>query len=515
MRVSEVLSGSVETFLEMAPEMQNHVDCGENPHKVTKSQVGLGNVTDEKQATEKDFLSHKSAPILDHPAASVTTEKLKDGAVTGEKIADGAVGDAKIKTDSITPRCFVPEFRDLVASKMNKEEGMGLSQNSFTDAEKTKLGAISLKDGEGLTVDTASLVLKSAPLRLRSAGSELIFKEELERAENEEFSEVYTVTEDPYYGSTRIAGRDASGIYKVYSINRLGRIDRFYGSANTECFCAHDAILYFAETDGEKILLRHLDVSTPVVTTLSVKRTPVTRVQDVFVLDDRIVVLYMGGTSDSTLFVESFTREGEHEWEFITHTARIKDHEDTEMYDRRFRRAVMERDNLYIAPVLDTTHPYAVLRVNRDGELTGKYMPLTSFTNAREVLMDLTVYDGHIYAFKPSGHIYKIQPETGMIYTSFCDGAVLGGIRGLSVSEGGDVSVLVQAYKTGTQYFYKIPQKAIGKPVRQYPEMILKKEMDRDYLFYCRTKLGHEFVRLEETAVISHIYTDADTYEIL
>ncbi len=515
MRVSEVLSGSIETFLKMTPEIESHLNDGENPHKVTKSQVGLGNVTNEKQCAEKDFHAHKSAPVLDHPAASVTTEKLKDGAVTGEKIADGTIDDKKIKTDSILPRCLVPAFRDLVVSKMDKVEGMGLSQNSFTNEEKAKLGAISVKDGEGLMVDTTSLVLKGAPLRLKKTGVELVSEGEVERAANEEFSELYTVTEDPNYGSTYIAGRDENGIYKVYRIGRSGKIDRFYGTANTECFCAHNTILYFAETDGKNIILRHLDVSTPMVTTLSVKHTPVTRVQDVFVMGDRIIVIYMGGTSDSSLFVESITHEGESEWEFVTHTARLANHEGTEMYDRRFRRAVMEGDDLYVAPVLDTSHPYAVLRLSRDGELTGKYMPLTSFTRPQEVLMDILVYDGHLYGFKPSGCIYKIETESGRMYGSFCEDAALGGIRGLSVGEDGDVTFLVQGYNTGIQYFYKFTEKSIGKPMLAYPTQFFQKDMDREFLFYYRTKRGHEFFRLDGTTVISHVYTDADTYEIL
>ena len=40
--------------------------------------------------------AHRSAPVLDHPDGSVTTDKLADGAVTSTKLADGAVTAAKL-----------------------------------------------------------------------------------------------------------------------------------------------------------------------------------------------------------------------------------------------------------------------------------------------------------------------------------------------------------------------------------------------------------------------------------
>ena len=165
MRVSEVLSGSVEAFLSLSPETRAHLDDRNNPHKITKEQVGLGSVTDDKQATENDFKAHKSAPVLEHADGSVTAEKLANGAVTAEKIAMEAVAAPSIQNGSIGEEKLEDALRKKLAAKVDKAEGMGLSEENFTKGEKAKLGAIRVTDGE-IALQTENLVLKSMPLSL-------------------------------------------------------------------------------------------------------------------------------------------------------------------------------------------------------------------------------------------------------------------------------------------------------------------------------------------------------------
>lgn len=66
-------------------EMGAHMLSTENPHSVTKAQVGLGNVLDIKQATEVDFLAHQNNTANPH---NVTTAQI--GAVpTSRQIVAG------------------------------------------------------------------------------------------------------------------------------------------------------------------------------------------------------------------------------------------------------------------------------------------------------------------------------------------------------------------------------------------------------------------------------------------
>ena len=55
----ELLKGAINKFLDLAPEFQRHAVSGENPHAVTKSQVGLGNLKNEEQATKTEFLKEQ------------------------------------------------------------------------------------------------------------------------------------------------------------------------------------------------------------------------------------------------------------------------------------------------------------------------------------------------------------------------------------------------------------------------------------------------------------------------
>ena len=184
MRVSELLNEGVKQFLENLPSMQDHMADTQNPHAVTKEDVGLSKVTNDLQAKDTDFRSHKHAAILDHPAGSVTAEKLASFSVTAEKLAKGAVGGDALKRGCVTEAHLDEPLRTKISEKVDKEDGMGLSKNSFTDAEKNKLALLTLSAGDTLTVDTGAMLLKSEPLRLIETGKEYRMGEEETLAQN-------------------------------------------------------------------------------------------------------------------------------------------------------------------------------------------------------------------------------------------------------------------------------------------------------------------------------------------
>ena len=89
---------TVQTPLDAAG---THAADKTNPHAVTKTQVGLGNVDNVKQATKQEFDAHREAVKLDHPDGSVTTDKLADEAVVEGKIGSGAVTTAKLGASAV------------------------------------------------------------------------------------------------------------------------------------------------------------------------------------------------------------------------------------------------------------------------------------------------------------------------------------------------------------------------------------------------------------------------------
>lgn len=515
MRVSEVLSGSVETFLTLAPEMQDHLDSAENPHKVTKKQVGLGNVTDEKQATDADFRSHKTAPVLDHPAASVTTEKLQNGAVTQEKIADGAVGSAALQKGSVENTHLHEVVRNKIDGKVDKVEGMGLSHNSFTDAEKAKLGAIAVTDGAQLQVDTEALVLKSKPLCLKKTGTRLIKEKERVLVPPNVIEQLLTATTDLQSGMTYVIGQKSSDILAVYFVKDGVMLKRHYATDRDVCQYVDKDTVYFGELQGGYANIKKFDGTASPWKQFAVKVSSATTLQDFHVLEDRVVLIYTCDANEGEMHVESFALDGSREWEYVTGSVLREAYADTDVYTRRFPKSVMVGDELYFAPVLDSISGHAALRLDRNGNCTGKYMPITNYTVETDVLSGLTFSGGSLYGFISEGYLVRIDTQTEKVYKAYCEGTEGGTLLGLQVGRGEKVAFYVENADTGVKRLYQIDGKTVTMEKDMFPPAELMADMDESYESFCITNEGYEFLRYETDGVNGYVYQGADTFSVL
>ncbi|APD09759.1 hypothetical protein [Thermus brockianus] len=65
--------------------------------------AGLANRVGALEANQggTTLSAHRTAPVLDHPDGSVTTDKLADGSVTTAKLANGAVNGAKLAPGAV------------------------------------------------------------------------------------------------------------------------------------------------------------------------------------------------------------------------------------------------------------------------------------------------------------------------------------------------------------------------------------------------------------------------------
>ena len=92
-KVSESLNGAIENFLEVTPEVISHMADKDNPHAVTKEQVGLSALKNEEQATKAEFNGHKENKQNPH---AVTKEQIGLSLVKNEEQATAAEFQAHI-----------------------------------------------------------------------------------------------------------------------------------------------------------------------------------------------------------------------------------------------------------------------------------------------------------------------------------------------------------------------------------------------------------------------------------
>ena len=80
----EDMGKNIDEFLKFAPKVAEHIENDENPHGVSKKQVGLSEVENKKQATKEEFEAFKSRKDNPH---SVTKEQVGLSKVKNEEQA--------------------------------------------------------------------------------------------------------------------------------------------------------------------------------------------------------------------------------------------------------------------------------------------------------------------------------------------------------------------------------------------------------------------------------------------
>ena len=128
-KISEILDSAVESFLEITPNITSHMDNSENPHGVTKSQVGLGNVDNAKQASKTEFDSH-------------TGNKANPHGVTKSQVGLGNVDNAKQASKT--------EFDSHVAGTASKHSASDIVYDSSSGKSvKDQILSMQLNAGQG------------------------------------------------------------------------------------------------------------------------------------------------------------------------------------------------------------------------------------------------------------------------------------------------------------------------------------------------------------------------------
>ena len=97
-------------------QIQSHINDVKNPHAVTKTQIGLDNVTNDKQATKLEFVGHKADYANPHNVTAEQTGSYHQGnkniakkdlskyqTVKSGKDAEGMFTVIEYKTKETTP----------------------------------------------------------------------------------------------------------------------------------------------------------------------------------------------------------------------------------------------------------------------------------------------------------------------------------------------------------------------------------------------------------------------------
>ncbi len=526
MRVSEILNEGVEQFLDLAPSIESHMENTDNPHGVTKEKIGLGNVTDDLQAKDTDFRSHKEAAVLDHPAGSVTADKLAPGAVTAEKLAAGAVGSGALAKGCVADEALSSAVKRTISGKVDKVNGMGLSQNSFTDAEKAKLEAITVVDEEQHTLDTAKLVLNTLPLRLTKAGMDYTYGGE--RVEVSDIKSLITVETDRANNELCIVYWDTNDVYTLrwYKASSTSGWKWFTIKApeNTVCHLRREGQVYFAIQDGSTVTIQnaYCDEASKgnytVYGTFTLSQTGTLDVRHIFADKTGVRILYLkDGSGYTVLYVDSFNKEdGALLWKYnLSMRHRSYYTGNTTVYNRRFRSAVWDEaeGNIYIATVLPAGKTQGIIRLGAEGTVTKEYAPILLNNAITYISQDLARVKGKLYAFKSTA-LYRYDPETAREDCVWIGETAQ--IRGFDVDDNGIMHLLTERTNGQTALHMAQVDKE-GKTMYYPPAGSCKKVIEGKYLLARYTPEGVRLYSIPEgtTELVSHLYVPTDVYTVL
>ena len=99
----------LETVIGAQLKVDTHANKKDNPHGVTKTQVGLGNVEDIKQASKVEFNSHASNSDIHVTAGEKSVWSAKETPEGAQIKATKALTDAKLYTDAEIKKIVIPE----------------------------------------------------------------------------------------------------------------------------------------------------------------------------------------------------------------------------------------------------------------------------------------------------------------------------------------------------------------------------------------------------------------------
>lgn len=133
--------------------LESHIDSENNPHKVTKAQVGLGNA---------DNTSDMDKPVSTAVQAALAMK------------ADKAAYEAH---DGDDVRHITEQERTAWNGKVDGEPGKGLTEENYSAAEKDKLAAIEDKANRYVHPDShpASMIAQSAECRFATDAEKAVW----------------------------------------------------------------------------------------------------------------------------------------------------------------------------------------------------------------------------------------------------------------------------------------------------------------------------------------------------
>lgn len=150
----EVLSTAFGKLSKAVLELISHIGNKSNPHSVTKAQIGLGNVenvsTNDQTPTYSDTTT--LATLVSGEKLNVSLQKIKLAITTlishvantsnPHSVTKTQVGLGNVDNTSDTNKPVSTAQQTALNTKVDKVSGMGLSSNDYTAAEKTKLAGI-------------------------------------------------------------------------------------------------------------------------------------------------------------------------------------------------------------------------------------------------------------------------------------------------------------------------------------------------------------------------------------
>ncbi|MDD6308217.1 MAG: hypothetical protein PUB07_02535 [Clostridia bacterium] len=506
MKVSEALQKGVEDFLTLTPQATAHMESHENPHAVTAAQVGLGEIINERQATAAELSAHQNASTMPHVAGSVKTAHLDDGVVTSAKLSNdaviaekialgavtekkiayhavkedklgdtsvstrvlknGAVTENKIAADAVSMPCLAPALRKYIEGKVDKVDGLGLSQNSFTDSEKAKLAAINVTEGD-LSVDLSSYANSALPLSLVPTGQRLIQKGSETISGVGEFVSAYA---NPYT-KTLLESWTASedGHYVVRATLPDSTQFTVDGPVGATCHCLTEDALYIPVVSEQDVLIYQrfiADGSGTATLWKTISLTSVSNIEliEIFVEESQIKLLYTAcvSTEDHTR-LHCFSYSGEELWKVYTitlfRTTMTQSYPQADYFAPRFRKAVdgvngelfccggMYRGQIEDGPNVSMINAY---RINSEGVITKGYGVRPNSVTLKDLYLDIcTALGNRVYVWA-YGDVYCFDADTSEKYTFLKTKKMIQKGRGLSSTADGKLMMAQTVQKPDT-----------------------------------------------------------------